>query len=80
MLQNRTSGTGKCTLCVFFIPAQHELGVFGDILLHQVLQQTLHDLCKVLQLVVQSYCEQAGHVAPVSLRETLLGLQSVDEL
>lgn len=67
-------------LRLFHVPTQHEFGVFGNVLLHQVLQQALHDLGEVLQFVVEGHGEQAGHVATVSLGETLLGLQSVDEL
>ena len=65
---------------LFYVPAQHEFGVFGNVLLHQVLQQTLHDLREVLQLIMQSHGQQTGHVSPVPLREALLGLQGVDEL
>lgn len=68
------------TVCLSHVPAQHEFGVLGDILLDQVLQQSLHDLGEILQFVVQGHGEQTGNVAPVSLGETLLGLQSVDEL
>lgn len=62
------------------IPAKHKFGVLGNILLHQVLQQTLHDLSEILQFIVQGHGEKTGDVTPVPLRETLLGLQSVDEL
>lgn len=67
-------------VCLFHIPAQHKFGVLGNVLLNQVLQQTLHDLSEILQFVMESHGEQTGHITPVSLREALLGLQSVDEL
>lgn len=62
------------------LPAQHELWVLGNILLDQVLQESLHHLGEILQFVVQRHGEQTGHVTSVSLREPLLGLQGVDEL
>lgn len=74
------SGSAASEVGLFPIPAQHEFGVLGDVLLHQVLQQRLHDLGEVLQLVVQRDGEQTGHVAAVPLGEALLGLQGVDEL
>lgn len=72
--------TDLCLVCSFYVPAQHEFGVFGHILLHEVLQQTLHDLGEVLQFIVQRHGEQTSNVATVSLREPLLGLQCVNKL
>lgn len=62
------------------VPAQHQFGIFGNILLHQIPQQGLHDVGEVLQLVMECHSEQWRHVAAVPLREVLLLLQGVDEL
>lgn len=67
-------------VCLFYIPAKHKLGVLGNILLDQVLQQTFHDLSEILQFVMKGHGKQTGNITSVSLRETLLGLQGVDEL
>lgn len=66
--------------CFVFSPSQHEFGVLGHVLLHEVLQQTLHDFSEILQFVVKSHGQETGHVSSVPLREALLRLQSVDEL
>lgn len=65
---------------VFAVPAQHEFGIFGNILLHQIPQQGLHDVGEVLQLVVECHGEQWRYVAAVPLGEVLLLLQGVDKL
>lgn len=62
------------------IPAQHKFRVLGHVLLDQVLQQGLHDLSKVLQFVMEGHSKKTSHITAVSLRETLLCLQSVDKL
>ena len=81
VLRTHEQGTGGvCVLSVETLPSQHELGVLGGVLQDEVLQQGLHHLREVLQLVVERHGEQAGHVAAVPLGEALLGLQGVDEL
>lgn len=61
-------------------PSQHQLGVLGHVLFHQIVQQRLQDVCEVLQLAVQGHSEQRCHVGPVSGGKGALGLQSVNEL
>ena len=61
-------------------PAEHKFGILGDVLLHQIIKQRFQNVCEVLQLAVQSYCEQRCHVGTISGRECPLALQSVDEL
>lgn len=66
--------------CAYVVPAQHQFGIFGDILLHQISQQGLHDVREVLQLIVECHSEKWRHVATVPLGEVLLLLQGVDKL
>lgn len=61
-------------------PSQHEFGVLGHILLHQVIQQSFEDVCEILQLAMKSHGQQRGHVGPVSGGEGPLALQSMNEL
>lgn len=49
------------------VPSQHQFGVLGDVLLDEMLQQSLHNLCEILQLVMKSYGEKASHVATIPL-------------
>lgn len=62
------------------VPAQHQFGIFGNILLHQISQQGLHDIGEVLQLIVERHSEKWRHVAAIPLGEVLLLLQGVDKL
>lgn len=48
-----------------FLPSQHQFGVLGDVLLHQVVQESLEDVCEVFQLAVQRHRQEGGHVSPV---------------
>lgn len=44
-------------------PAQHQFGVLAvDVLLHQLQQQGSHNVSVVLQLPMQSHCQQGGKV------------------
>lgn len=61
-------------------PPQHEFGVLGHILLHQVVKQSLEDVCEVLQFTVKGYSQQRGYVGPVPGGERPLRLQSVNKL
>lgn len=40
------------------VPAQHQFGIFGDILLHQIPQQSLHDIGEVLKLIVERHSQK----------------------
>ena len=61
-------------------PAQHQLGVLGHVLGHQVTEQGAQDVSEILQLSMQRHGEQRRHVGAVPGRESALALQGVDEL
>lgn len=61
-------------------PSEHQSGVLGHVLHHQVIEQSLQDVSEVLQLPMQGHGEQGGHVGPVPRGEGPLHLQGVDEL
>ena len=62
-------------------PAQHEFGVLAvDIVPHELQQQGPHDVSVVLQLPVQSHCQQGGKVHLGPGVEVWTALQSLDEL
>jgi len=61
-------------------PPEHQFGVLGHVLLHQVVEQRLQDVREVLQLAVQGHGQQGRHVGPVPRGEGPLDLQRVNEL
>jgi len=61
-------------------PPQHQFGVFGHVLFHQIIEQRLQDVREVLQFTVQGYSQQRGHVGPVPGGKSPLDLKSVNEL
>lgn len=59
---------------MLLLPSQHQFGVFGHILLHQVVEESFKDVGEILQLAVQGHCQQGGHVGSVPGRESPLAL------
>ena len=62
------------------IPAQHQLGVLGHILGHQVTKQSTEDVSEVFELPVKRNSEQRCNIGTVPSREGTLALQRVDDL
>lgn len=62
------------------LPPQHQFGVLGHVLLHQVVEESFEDVRKILQFAMQRDRQQGGNVGSVSGRESPLALQSVNEL
>ena len=62
------------------IPAQHQLGVLGHILGHQITKQSTEDVSEVFELPVKCDSEQRCHIGTVPSGEGTLALQRVDEL
>jgi hypothetical protein len=62
------------------LPAQHQLGVLGNILSYQVTEQSPQYVREVFKLPVKCNSEQRCHVGTVPSREGALTLQCVDEL
>lgn len=73
-----------CTLAqhtALFLPAQHEFRVLAvDIFLHQLQQQSSHDVSVVFQFAVQGHGQQGGKVHLGPGVEVITALQGADEL
>lgn len=73
-----------CTLvqhAALLLPAQHEFRVLAvDIFLHQLQQQSSHDVSVVFQFAVQGHGQQGGKVHLGPGVEVITALQGADKL
>lgn len=67
-------------LCFPFLPSEHQFGVLGHVLLHQVIEESFEDVREIFKFSMKRHGEQGGHIGSVSRREGPLALQSVNEL
>lgn len=61
-------------------PSQHQLWVLGHVLLYQVIQESLEDICEVLEFPMQGDCEKWCDISPVPWRKGALDFQGVNKL
>lgn len=67
-------------LCFLFLPSEHQFGVLGHVLLHQVIEESFEDVREIFKFAMKCHRKQGGHIGSVSGREGPLALQGVNEL